>query len=161
MKIISDEIQEISLEGFQVVSGELFTNTFTLFDPRATIWNNSISFSKAALAALNGCERVRIEINPGTKGMLLRHKRNAAYSGHKKDKDNVHWVKGVKAPAPRKIECKRFTSQLYKIWDFDPEYVYRTIGRIVTAESKVMLFFDFSKAESWKLSDKARSKKDE
>ena len=154
MNILSDEIQEIMLEGFQVVSGELFTGSFTLSDPRATLWNNSISFNKAALSDLNGCERVRIEINPNTKGMLL-------IPVTKKDKDNVHWVKGVKTPTPRKIECKRFTSQLYKTWDFDPEYVYRTIGRIVTAESKVMLFFDFSKAESWKLSDKARSKKDE
>ena len=154
MKVLSDEIQEIMLEGFQVVSGELFTGSFTLSDPRATLWNNSISFNKAALSALNGCERVRIEINPNTKGMLL-------IPVTKKDKDNVHWVKGVKTPTPRKIECKRFTSQLYKTWDFDPEYVYRTIGRIVTAESKVMLFFDFSKAESWKLKDKAKSKKDE
>lgn len=154
MNILSDEIQEIMLEGFQVVSGELFTGSFTLSDPRATLWNNSISFNKAALSALNGCERVRIEINPNTKGMLL-------IPVTKKDKDNVHWVKGVKTPTPRKIECKRFTSQLYKTWDFDPDYVYRTIGRIVTAESKVMLFFDFNKAESWKLSDKARSKKDE
>ena len=143
MKVLSDEIQEIMLEGFQVVSGELFTGSFTLSDPRATLWNNSISFNKAALSALNGCERVRIEINPNTKGMLL-------IPVTKKDKDNVHWVKGVKTPTPRKIECKRFTSQLYKTWDFDPDYVYRTIGRIVTAESKV-----------WKLSDKARSKKDE
>ena len=154
MNILSDEIQEIVLEGFKVVSGELFTGSFTLSDPRATLWNNSISFNKAALAALNGCERVRIEINPNTKGMLL-------IPVTKKDKDNVHWVKGVKTPTPRKIECKRFTSQLYKTWDFDPEYVYRTIGRIVTAESKVMLFFDFSKAESWKLSDKEKKKKDE
>lgn len=154
MAVLNEEIQEISLDGFQVVSGELFTNYIKLSDPRATIWNNSISFSKAALAALNGCERVRIEINPGTKGMLL-------IPVTKKDKDNVHWVKGVKSPKPRKIECKRFTSQLYKTWDFNFEYVYRTIGRIVTSDSKVMLFFDFNKAESWKLSDKARRKKDE
>ena len=104
MKVLSDEIQEIMLEGFQVVSGELFTGSFTLSDPRATLWKNSISFNKAALSALNGCERVRIEINPNTKGMLL-------IPVTKKDKDNVHWVKGVKTPTPRKIECKRFTSQ--------------------------------------------------
>ena len=113
MKVLSDEIQEIMLEGFQVVSGELFTGSFTLSDPRATLWNNSISFNKAALSALNGCERVRIEINPNTKGMLL-------IPVTKKDKDNVHWVKGVKTPTPRKIECKRFTSQLYKTWILIP-----------------------------------------
>ena len=154
MAVLTDEIQEISLEGFQVVSGDLFTNYVKLSDPRATVWNNSISFSKASLMALNGCERVRIEINPATKGMLL-------IPVTKKDKDNVHWVKGVKTPAPRKIECKRFTTQLYKIWNLDDEYVYRTVGRIVTADSKVMLFFDFNKAESWKLSDNTRSKRNE
>ena len=42
----------------------------------------------------------------------------------------------------------------------DPEYVYRASGRIVTASSKVMLFFDFTKADFWKLGDKSRGKKD-
>lgn len=153
MNTISDEIQEISVDGFQVVSGELFSNFVNRYGPTVTLWHNCISFSRASFTALNNCERIRIEINPDTKGMLL-------IPVTKKDKDNIHWVKGVKTPTPRKIECRRFTSQLFQTWGFNPEYVYRASGRIVTPSSKVMLFFDFTKADSWKLGDKSRGKKD-
>ena len=153
MNTINDEIQEISIDGYQVVNGEFFSTSFRQYGPTVTLWYNCISFSKAAFTALNGCERVRIEINPDTRGMLL-------IPVTKKDKDNIHWIKGVKNPTPRKMECRRFTSQLFQTWGFNPEYVYRASGRIVTPSSKVMLFFDFTKADSWKLGDKSRGKKD-
>ena len=47
MAIIIDEIQEISTEGFQVVSGDFFKGSQKTGMPTATIWYNSISFSKA------------------------------------------------------------------------------------------------------------------
>lgn len=154
MTDISDEIQEISLDGFQMVSGEMFTNYTRTTTPTVTLWNSSISFSKAALISLNGCERIRVEINPNTKCLLI-------VPVTTKDKDNIHWVKGIKEQVPRKMECRRFTSQLYNTWNLDPEFVYRTVGRVVTAKNKVMLLFDFNKAESWKLGSNARSKKNE
>ena len=59
-----EEIKEVSFEGFQVVSGKLFKNTMRMNQPQITLWYNCISFSKAAMIALNSCERVRIEVNP-------------------------------------------------------------------------------------------------
>ena len=154
MTDISDGIQEISLDGFQVVSGEMFTNYTRTTNPTVTLWNSSLSFSKAALISLNGCERIRLEINPNTKCLLI-------VPVTTKDKDNVNWVKGIKEQVPGKMECKRFTAQLYKTWNLNPEFVYRTAGRVVTAKNKVMLLFDFNKAESWKLGTNSRSKKNE
>ena len=124
MTDLSDEIQEINLEGFQVVSGDLFTNYTRTSNPTVTLWHNSLSFSKASLTLLNGCERIRVEINPNSKCLLI---------------------------VPVTIKDK----------DLDPEFVYRTIGRVVTAKNKVMILFDFNKAESWKQSSKARSRKNE
>ena len=106
MTDLSDEIQEINLEGFQVVSGDLFTNYTRTSNPTVTLWHSSISFSKASLTLLNGCERIRVEINPNSKCLLI-------VPVTIKDKDNIHWVKGIKDPVPRKMECKRFTSHLY------------------------------------------------
>lgn len=154
MTDLSDEVQEINLDGFQVVSGDLFTNYTRTTNPTATLWYNSLSFSKASLTALNGCERIRVEINPNTKCLLI-------VPVTVKDKDNVHWVTRTKDPAPKKMECRRFTAQLYKTWELDSEFVYRTLGRVVTAKNKVMLLFDFKQAESWKFGSNARSKKNE
>lgn len=151
MAIIIDEIQEISTEGFQVVSGDFFKGSQKTGMPTATIWYNSISFSKAALTALNSCERIRIEININTRGMLI-------IPVTAKDKDSVRWTKNKKEPITRKIECRAFTSKLFDSWDWDKESVYKATGRIVTSDSKVMLLFEFNKPENWKLCDNLKGK---
>ncbi len=148
-----DEIKEVSLEGFQVVSGTLFKRIRYMNDPAITFWYNSISFNKAAVIALNRCERVRIEINPTTRCILL-------VPVTIKDKDAVRWATIGKDTQPRKIECITFTSQLFKTWNWDKDYVYRATGRIVSSDRKVMLFYDFSEPEKWPLKQKVMANTD-
>lgn len=147
---VSEEIQEISKEGFQVVSAELFRRVLRMAQPTVTLWPNSISFSKATLQALNMCERIRIEVNSAKRCVLL-------VPVTEKDKDSLRWIKTGKEPSARKIECTTFTSQLYDSWGWKKDRAYRVTGRIVTAEKKVMLLFDFSLPESWKLKDKVKA----
>ncbi len=146
----NDAIPEISHDGFQVVSGEMFKHMQRLSLPSATLWYNSISFSKASVQALNSCERVRIEVNPSTKCLLI-------VPVTIKDKDNIHWVKNVKDPQARKIECKAFTSQLFDTWGWKDTHVYRTTGKVVSVDKKVMLLFDFSDPESWLWKERAKA----
>ena len=108
-------------------------------------------FNKASVTALNSCERIRIEVNPNDQRILL-------IPVNSRDKDAVRWVMG-KDLQPRKIECLRFTSQLFESWDWNEGNVYRTIGRIVSSDKKVMLLFDFSDPETWALKGKAMATK--
>lgn len=147
---VNDEIQEISKEGFQVVSGELFRRGFYMNQPTATLWPSSISFNKSALQALNMCERIRIEVNSAKRCILI-------VPVTEKDKDNVRWFKAGKEPSARKIECTAFASKLYDSWGWQKDLAYRVVGRIVTAEKKVMLLFDFNTPESWKFKEKAKA----
>ena len=147
---INDEIKEISKEGFQVVSGEMFRRIFRAGQPTVTLWPNSISFSKAALQALNLCERIRVEVNLAKHCILI-------VPVTEKDRDNVRWLKSRKEPAARKLECTSFTSQLYDSWGWKKDLAYKVAGRIVTAETKVMLLFDFNMPECWKFKDKAKA----
>ena len=149
---MSELIQEISLEGFQVVRSELFRRALRVSAPTATIWPNRISFSRSALAALNNCERVRFEINSAKRCLLV-------VPVTEMDRDNVRWTKDSKEPAVRMIECLAFTKQLYNSWGWFSELAYRATGRIVSYEKKVMLLFDFSNAESWKYKDKSQLQK--
>lgn len=139
----SNEIGEISMDGFQVVSGEYFTRRVAYFSPTCTIWNGGIPFNKVALTALNNCERIRIEIHPQKKGILL-------VPVTTKDKDGISWRKNIKDYAPRRMECSKFSSTLYEMWDWDSGCVYRAAGRVVTVDHKVMLLFDFSSPEYWR-----------
>lgn len=149
----NDVITEISKDGFQVVSGEMFRRSLRLNAPAITLWYNSISFSKASLSALNNCERVRIEVNPKTRCILL-------IPVNVRDKDAVRWAKAMKEPQPRKIECLGFTSQLYESWGWTEKNVYRATGRLVSCDKKVMLLFDFSDPETWPMKEKATADKD-
>lgn len=145
-----EELKEVSLDGFQVVSGDMFQHVTRMLLPAVTLWYNSISFSKAAVTALNNCERIRIEVNPKKKCILL-------IPVTSKDKDAIRWVKTGKEVQPRKIECMAFTSQLYDGWGWNKKFVYRTAGRIVTSDKKIMLLFDFTEPEQWRLKEKAKA----
>lgn len=136
-------IPEISIEGFQIVGGDMFSHTPYLSEPSCTINFTGISFNKMSVSALNNCERVRIEINPKTKCLLI-------VPVTIKDKDGIRWTKNIKNPIAKKIECKLFTSKLYEMWKWDVENDYRAVGKIVCADKKVMMLYDFSEPETWK-----------
>ena len=95
------------------------------------------------LSALNNCEFVRIEVNPKTKCLIVLPVSSS-------DKNSIRWIKGTKEFSIRNMESKRFGDQVYQAWGLDKEYNYRAVGRLVTANQKVMMLFDFSNAESWK-----------
>jgi len=145
------EVEPISIEGFQVVSGELFSHVNSNVSPSCTIWSSGITFNRLALAALNCCERIRLEVHPKKKSLL-------AVPVTIKDKDSIIWRKNIKEYAPRRMESVRFSSQIYEIWGWDPAYVYRATGHVVTVENKVMLLFDFNTPEQWKSKDKKAAK---
>ena len=140
----TDYIPEINLDGFQVVRGDMFHVTHHRQAITLSIWNDEISFSKAAIDALHGCERVRIEINPSNRNILI-------IPVTEQDKDNVRWAKrGPDDIKPRKINCNRFTTLLYKTWDWNLEMAYKAEGKVVTYNQKVLLLFDFNTADHWK-----------
>ncbi len=136
-------IEEMSLEGFQVVRADMFLHLPRKGEATCTVWPTKISFNKLALAALNFCEFVRIEINPLKKCMLI-------IPVTSKDKDGIRWVKGQRSFTVRNMESKQFGDQLYSSWGLDPEFNYRATGKLVSSNGKVMLLFNFSDAEIWK-----------
>ena len=148
---LTDEVQEISLEGFQVVGAELFAHYQRLNVPMVTLWDNAIGFSKAAISALNNCDHVRIEVNLEKKGIVL-------IPVTSKDKDGIRWMKTGNEIQGRKLECRLFTGPLFQAWKWNTDYVYRTPGRIVVCDQKVMLFFDFTSPESWPFKAKTKAK---
>lgn len=142
MASFNNSIPEISIEGFQVVSGDMFTHLPRKNVPTCTLWYDRISFSMMALQSLNSCERVRIEVNPKTKGLLV-------VPVTIQDKDGVRWIQGEKKITTKKILCRDFSSQLYEAWKFSSQRIYRAQGKLVSSGKKVMLLFDFSKTENW------------
>lgn len=136
-------IEEVNLDGFQIVRSEMFLHSPRKGDATCTVWPTKISFSKLALTSLNSCEYVRIEINPSTKCLLV-------VPVTSKDKDSIRWIKGQKEFTVRNMESKQFGDILYSTWGLNPQCNYRAAGRLISSKGKVMLLFNFTDAEMWK-----------
>lgn len=136
-------IEEVNLDGFQIVRSEMFLHFPRKGEATCTVWPTKISFSKLALTSLNSCEYVRIEINPNTKCLLV-------VPVTSKDKDSIRWIKGQKEFTVRNMESKQFGDILYSTWGLNPQCNYRAAGRLISSKGKVMLLFNFTDAEMWK-----------
>ena len=142
--------EELSLDGFQIVRSDMFTHVPRKGEPTCTIWPTRVAFNKFTLHALNSCEFVRIEVNPRNRCMIV-------VPVSSKEKDSIRWIKGRQDQQIRNLESKAFGEELYKNWGLDKDFNYRAIGRLVTANKKVILLFDFTGAENWR-SSKAGNK---
>lgn len=132
-------IVPISLDGFQVVRSKYFVRQS---EPIMTLFKSAVSFNVAAYEALNRCESVIIYVNEGKKSFLVKPSAS-------KDNDAIRWVKGKETLKIARIECTAFAKQIFKMWDLNENYRYRAVGRLVQAEKKIMLLFDFEECEAW------------
>lgn len=138
-----ESVNEISMDGFKVISGDYFYAPLRMQAPAFTIWDNCIGFSKQDLILLNNCECILLRINVEERKMLV-------IPTSSKDKDAIRWLKRLEPLEARKINCPKLTDSLYESWNWDRDYIYRTTGKLVTSGNKVMLMFDFSNPERWK-----------
>ena len=138
-----EQYNEISMDGFIVVSSDFFCTVSRVSAPTITVWDGSIGFSKQDLLLLNSCENVLMQINAENKKILV-------VPTSSKDKDAIKWVKKTNPLEAKKFSCPKLTDNLYDAWNWDKDYIYRATGRLVTVQNKVMLYFDFSEPEKWK-----------
>ena len=138
-----EQYNEISMDGFKVVSSDFFCTVSRVSAPTITVWDGSIGFLKQDLLLLNSCENVLMQINAENKKILV-------VPTSSKDKDAIKWVKKTNPLEAKKFSCPKLTDNLYDAWNWDKDYIYRATGRLVTVQNKVMLYFDFSEPEKWK-----------
>ncbi len=135
-----ESFNEISMDGFKVVSGEYVTTVPKPTAPVLTISDGRLSFTKRDVLILNTPEHVLIRVNGEEQKILIVPTKST-------DKDAVKWVAKMDPVEARKITCYKLTDQLFDMWGWDKSCYYRAIGRLVIANDKVMLLFDFSNPE--------------
>lgn len=135
-----NHLEEISLEGFQVVKSDMFAPFKGAHVPSCTLWYNRIHFSKECLTVLNNCENVLLKIHPAKKHLIIVPVSSS-------DPDGIRWVKKDDPQTLRSMESKVFGGMLYDSWKLDKKKIYKMRGTLVTANKKVMLFFDFTSAD--------------
>jgi len=140
---MGNDINEISLGGFKVVSGDFFMTPSRSAEPTLTVWNGSIGFCKQDVLLLNSCDSVRVSVNAESKKILITPSAS-------KDKDAIRWIRKTNPLEARRMACTKLTDKLYEAWEWDKDFIYRARGKLVTVNNKVMLLFDFNEIEKWK-----------
>ena len=133
-----DSISEISLEGYQVVRGRYFTRKV---EPCMTLFDSAISFNGASYESLNNCDSVQFLVNDKNKSIIVKPVIS-------KGPDAINWNKNKNKST--RIECTSFTKQLYEAWQLETGCRYKSIGVLVQSDKKVMILFNFQKAETWR-----------
>ena len=135
-----DSFNEISMDGFKVVSGEYFTTASKQAAPALTIFDGRLCFTKRDVLILNTPEHVLVRVNSEQRKILIVPTKST-------DKDAIKWIARMDPVEARKVSCGRLTDQLYDMWGWDKSCYYKAIGRLVISNDKVMLLFDFSNPE--------------
>lgn len=141
------ELCEISLDGYQVVASDYFSNAPKEQPPILTFFDGKIRFSKQCVAVLNNCENILLQINTEERKVVISPTTS-------RDKDALHWLNKKTPTEARKVSCIKLTDKLFDTWNWNKDHSYRAKGKLVTSGNKVMLLFDFSTPDSWKRTKK-------
>lgn len=133
-------ICDIALDGFQVVKSQYFSRQL---EPAMTIWETSVSFNAYAYASMNNCEAIQLLINYNKRCIVVKPVSS-------REPEAIIWKRSASKPNYKKLECSAFARRLFETWGLDKSYRYRTTGRVVQCDKKIMLLFDFSSPEVWK-----------
>ena len=136
-EIIFDE--DFSYEGYQVVRSEFFAH---MREPGITFNNCKVNLNTACIRRLPDVEYVQFLVNPVTKILAVRPCTEEA-------KDSFLWcttnAKGKRVP--RFISCRMFFAKMSELMDWNPEYRYKVLGKIIRSNTDYLIIFDLTSTE--------------
>lgn len=139
---MADEVVDLSeyldLDGFQVVRREFFAHTF---EPSVTFNNCKFYVNSACLTKLPHAEYVQVLINQDSKMMALR----PCSEG---ERDSFVWCSSSKGKRkPKQITCKLFFAKVVSLMQWNPDFRYKLLGKLIRANGEVLLAFDLTATE--------------
>ena len=135
------EDSSFSYDGYQVVRGEFFAH---LFEPSVTLNNDKVSVNAACIRRLPHTDYVQFLVNPTEKKLAVK-------PCTEDTKDSFCWC--TRGPnqkkRPKTISCKIFFAKVMKLMNWDPNYRYKILGKLIRANSDTLFVFDLSCAETY------------
>lgn len=138
----SDEIIEMDssfdLDGFQVVRREFFAH---LREPSVSFQDCKFSVNTACLNKFPETEYVQVLVNSTTGILALRPCEEGA-------RDSYLWCSTVNGKRkPKTITCRLFFAKIVSLMDWNPNYKYKMLGRVIRANGEYLLAFDLTATE--------------
>lgn len=151
--MIEEEVIDLGdnfdFDGFQVVRREFFAH---LHEPSAVFNDCKFSVNSACLKRFPETTSVQVLINKETKIMALMPCPDGA-------KDSFVWCKIAKGKrAPKPITCKLFFAKIVELMDWNPNYKYKLLGKLIQANGEMLLAFDLRATEVYQKTPREGSK---
>lgn len=135
---IIDLGDNFDFDGFQVVRREFFAH---IHEPSVTFNNCKFYVNSACLQRFPETTSVQILINQETKVMAIMPCPDGA-------KDSFMWCNYSKDKRkPKQITCKLFFAKIVALMDWNPDYRYKLLGKLIQANGETLLAFDLNATE--------------
>lgn len=135
--IIEDD-EAFDYNGYQVVRREFFSH---INEPSITFNNCKIGVNRACVCKLPDVDFVQILVNPNTKKLAIR----PCAEG---EKDAFAWSNTThNKKQPKQITCKLFFAMVVQLMDWNPDYRYKMLGKLIRANGDYLFIFDLSSVE--------------
>lgn len=146
--------ENFSYEGYQVVRGEFFAH---INEPSITFNGYKFNVNSACLNKMPQTDYIHILVNPAKKKLVIR-------PCSENDKDSQKCCNtGAKTGKrnPRYITCKMFCAKIAALMNWDPDYRYKLLGKLIKSDNEFLFIFDLTAFEMYERpaaqSDKAKS----
>ena len=135
---IIDLGDSFDFDGFQVVRREFFAH---IHEPSVTFNNYKFSVNSACLQKFPDITSVQVLVNQETKILALLPCPDDA-------KDSFIWCKNSKGKrSPKPVTCKLFFAKIVDMMDWNPDYRYKLLGKVIRASGETIIAFDLTATE--------------
>ena len=128
---------DFNFDGYQVVRGEFFAH---IYEPSITFNNYKVGVNTACIKKLPEYDYVQILVNPEDKKLAVR-------PCSEDEKDSFRWCSGTKKRSPKQITCRMFFAKVISLMDWNPNYRYKLLGKLVRSGEELLFIFDLNSPE--------------
>jgi len=129
------EDSNFNYDGYQVVRGEYFAH---LHEPSITFNRSKVSLNTACLKRLPHVDYVQILVNSEERKLAVRPCRED-------EKDSFPW--STIKRKPKQISCRVFFAKIVDLMDWNPEFRYKLLGKLIKSGNEYLFIFDLTATE--------------
>ena len=131
------EDNSFSYDDFQVVRGEFFAH---VFEPSITFVDSKVYVNTACIKKITDTDYAQILISKEQKKLLVR-------PCSEDERDSFRWCSATAKRSPKQVTCRPLFAILCKEMNWDPDYRYRFVGKLIRSNGELLFLFDLTSPE--------------
>ncbi len=135
IEVVDDD--QFDYEGYEIVRGEFFAHTY---EPAIVFNKGKVSVNTACIKKLPETDYIQILVNP-------EQKKLAVLPSQENEKDSFRWKTNGKKQMPRQITCRVFYAKVMALMEWNPDYKYKILGKLIRSNNQLLFVYDLSTPE--------------